>query len=522
MKDHEMSKRSRRKNRKPASPQNATAAPEQGPRLVALNAAYDLADQNAEINEQFGRATHASGRMSLNPMDRAVMIDRSRHEIYEANPWLKGSSRATTVSVIGRGPEIEVPAENGITDDEANLIEKEFNKWLKRRKTGRKFRAMANAKQSDGAGMALAFSNPKAGEDEVSLDFAPFDVDHIRPPIYPAPVDTREHCLSGKEIDAAGEAVFYWITPEHPAENPTTQPTKIPARYVLDVWDWQRPSQSLGAPEYATTIKNGPLARTYRRATLDSAALASKHAGVMETNVDRFETGEMALAPMAAFVQVATPYGTMNALPYGWRLNQLRSENPHTKHSEFIRDLASEHGRGVNQPNFIALGDGADQNFSSMAGLRQEWELEVDAQRQDWETEALDKLFALWLQEMVALGKLDRKFRSIDAVGHSWRWRKRRHQDTDKEYNGRKTAVVAGLRSRRNWQTDDGLDPEQDDEQAAAGFGVSKDEYRKALFIQTFGDAARQVLGIPTQTDVQLQAAKANVRQRKGAGDAKE
>lgn len=504
-----MSKRSRRRRNKSTTPATK-AAPEQGPRLVSLNAAYDLADQNPEINEQFGRAKHASGRMSLNPADRGVMIDRSRYEIFEANPWLKGSSRATTVSVIGRGPEIEVPEAEGITEAEAKLVESEFNKWLRKRKTGRKFRAMANAKQSDGAGMAIAFSNPKAGEDEVSLDFAPFDVDHIRPPIYPAPMDTREHCLSGKEIDASGEAVWYWITPEHPAENPTTQPRKVSARYVLDVWDWQRPSQSLGAPEYATTIRNGPIARSYRRATIDSAALASKHAGVMETNVDRFETGEMALSPMAAWVQVGTPYGTMSALPYGWKLNQLKSENPHTKHSEFIRDLAAEHGRGVNQPNFIALGDGADQNFSSMAGLRQEWELEVDAQRQDWETEALDKLLALWLEEMVALGKLPTKFRNVEAVGHTWRWRKRRHQDTDKEYNGRKTAVVSGLRSRRNWQTDDGLDPEQEDEQAAAGFGITKQEYRRILLISNFGDAARNVLGIATQTDVQLAAAKAN------------
>lgn len=476
--------------------------------FIQMNAAFDLADRNPEIDEQFGRAFTESGRTALNPQDRRTMIDRSRYEMFQANPWLKGSSRATTVSVIGRGPELEVSLE-GEFEEAGKKIEKGFNKWLKKRKVGRKCRAMANAKQSDGAGLAILISRADAKPDEVALDFVPFDCDHIVAPIDRGDHTIKGRCLNGKDIDETGDAVRYWITPEHPVENPLTEPKPVDARFVLDVWDWVRPSQSIGAPEYATTVKNGPLARAYRRATLDTATTAAKTSGVLQTNVDRFEDGTGALMPIAQWVQVPTPYGNLTALPTGWALNQMKAEQPTEGHSEFLRSLAAEHGRGVNQPGFIAVGDGGDLNFSSMAGLRQEWELEVDVQRQDWETECFDKILAEYLREAALIGIVPKEFGDIEKLPHSWRWKKRRHQDTDKEYSGRKTAVASGLRSISQWQMDDGLDPQQERANAAQGFGVTEEQYSQALFLSTFGDAARTVLGMPTQVDVAVEQAKA-------------
>ena len=473
--------------------------------VIPMNAAYDLADQNPEINEQFARAMNESGRTALNPTDRRTLIDRSRYEIFQANPWLKGSARSTTVSVVGRGAEIEINIPGD--DEQSGLIEDLFNGWLVDVKAGRKFRAMANAKQSDGAGMALAFTNEKRPQDSVQLDFIPFDCDHIRAP-YDWQIDTKQTCLDGKVTDKFGDVVAYWMTPEHPAENPMTMPIKVPAEYILDVWDWGRPSQSVGAPEYATSVKNGPLTRSFRRATLDAATTAAKHTGIMRTNVDRFDDGAAALDPMAAWVQVPTSYGTWTAVPAGWTIEQMKAEHPNSNHEAFVKSLASEHGRGVNQPNFIALGDASDQNMSSMAGLRQEWELEVACQRQDWETEVIDKLLILWLKEAAALGLIDIKYNDVRKVKHTYRWSKRRHADTSKEYSGRETAIKIGAKSRRQWQMDDGLDPTKEDQMSAQGFGVTEEQYQRALFVSTFGDAARSVLGLPTMVEVQLELVK--------------
>lgn len=472
-----------------------------------LQAAYDLADADAEISEQFGRARHESGKTGLSPGDRRRMIDRSRYEIFQANPWLKGMVRSNTVSVVGRGPEIEVKIEG--REKDAQRVERLFNHWLKVRKAGRKLRAMANAKQSDGAGLAQVQSNTKDPVHGITLDFQPFDDDHIKAPRNKFQIDRTEHLLDGKEYDdETGEPIRYWRTPKHPAEHPESEPVPVDAEFILDIWNYDRPSQGRGAPEYSTSLRNGPLSRSFRRATLDSATTAAKHTAVLETNVDRFDSGDVNFQGIANWVTIPTQYGMMTAVPYGWKMNQMRAEHPNTNHEAFMRSLGAEHGRANNQPAYIALGDGLGLNMSSMTGLRQEWELEVDVQRQEIETEGLAKLFKHWLEEAMLTGLVGRDLVELllgtstaaadTMVAVAWRWTKRRHQDTNREYMGRKASIESGARSRHSWMVEDGINPEAEDKAAAESFGMTIDEYRQMLAIHLYGDAARNVLGLPT------------------------
>lgn len=493
--------------------------------FVKMNARYDLADFDDEINEQFARARPESGNTGLNQGELRRMVDRSRHEIYQANGWLKGTVRSATVSIIGRGPEVELRAfdideerPSAETTRQVSRVERLFNRFLRKRKCGRKFRVMANAKQSDGTGLAMIFDST-VKVDRISLDFHPFDRDHIRPPKEQLRLDRTEYLLYGKEYDDnTHEPSTYWVSPKHPVEHPESEPVPIPAKFILDVWDWMRPSQGHGAPEYATVIKNGPLSRAYRRATLDAATTAAKHTAIMETSVDTFADGNYALDDMANWVTVPTQYGMLTALPMGWKLNQMKAEQPHTSHAEFMRSLAAEAGRATNQPAHISLGDGGGMNMSSQQGLRTEWETEVGCQRQDWETEALNKLLEHWLREAAAINLIPKKFGTIDAFDVEYRWTKRRHEDTNREYQGRAASVVAGLRSRESWLMEDGRNPEFEDATAAEGYGVTEEQYKRAVFINTFGDAAREVLGLPTTAQggaTQEQKAKPNA----GAGE---
>ena len=486
-------RRARRKNKRKQSQQTG----QYDPKVIELHARYDLADFNDEINEQFARARHESGNTGLNVSDRRLMIDRSRHEIFQANAWLKGTVRSATVSVVGRGPEVEVKREG--REEDAHNIEKEFNRWLTRRKVGRKFRCMNNAKQSDGSGLAIVVDNWKNPIKGINLDFQPFDDDHVKLPHDRLHLDRTELLLDGKEYDpVTGEPSRYWVTPKHPAEHPESRPEPVEAKYILDVWDWLRPSQGRGAPEYATVVKNGPLQRSFRRATLDAATTAAKHTAVMQTSIDTFENGDPALRDVADWVTIPTQYGMLTGLPAGWSMSQFKAEHPNTTHTEFLRSLAAENGRAGNQPAFISLGDGLGLNMSSMSGLKEEWELEVSVQRQEWETEALDKLFVLWLKQAALLGLIPKDMQSIDDFDHQWRWSKRRHQDTNREYSGRAKSVEFGLRSRASWQMEDNRNPDAEDLAAAEGYGVPLEVFRQAVFLKTYGDAARTALGLPT------------------------
>ena len=463
-------------------------------RRKAINARYELAERSADLNEQFGRASSSSGRQVTSHTDRATMRDRIRHEMFEADPWLAGSGRTTVVSVIGRGPWLEVKIPNN--PDVSKDIADKFNHWFRNRVNGpRKLRTMAHAKNSDGSGLAMVVHAPNV-RGAVKLSFVPFEDEQIRADTGSGSFhDQTNYLLDGKEFDEVGDPARYWISERHPAEHPEDRPKAIAAAFVLDVWEQLRPSQGRGVSAYATATKNGPMRRTYRRATIDAATTAAKLSFLMKTNVDRFDDGDTVFEDVDALTGVPLLYGEGMALPAGWDPFQLKPEHPTTGHDEFMRSNVAEMGRPAGQPGQVAMGDAKGLNFASGSLGRADWADDVDVQRQDWETLGLDKLFAHWLAEAALVGEIPREFHDVDKVPHEYRWTRRRHQDTNKEYSGRAKAIATGQTSRAFWQTDDGINPDAEDESAAAGFGVDVETYRRALFFSTFGDAAAQAIG---------------------------
>lgn len=454
-------------------------------RRKALNARYELAERSVELNEQFARAGGGSGRMALAHQDRATLRDRVRHEMHEADPWLKGSARSTVVSVVGRGPWLEVKIPGN--PEASKVIADGFNRWFRHRVHGpRKFRAMCWGKQSDGPGLALVITDRKV-KGNVKLNFMPFDDEQVRAnPGSGTFLDRAKYLLDGKEFDDAGNESRYWISERHPAEYPQDESKPYDAKYVIDVWDWERPSQGRGVSPYATSVKNGPLRRSYRRATLDAATTAAKLSFLLKTNVDRFENGDEQFEDIDSLTGIPLYYGEGMALPKGWDPVQMRPEHPTTGHGEFMRDNIVELGRAAGQPGQVVMGDAQGLNFASGQLGRADWADDIDVQRQDWEDLALDKLLMHWLEEAALVGDIPREYADVDDVPHEYRWTRRRHQDTNKEYTGRAKAIATGQTSRAFWQTDDGLNPDSEDDAAAEGFGVSVAEYRRALFAATF------------------------------------
>jgi hypothetical protein len=467
---------------------------------VQLNAAYDYAELNTDLNELFARAHHESGLSSLDPQARRTLIDRSRYEIHQANPWLKGAARSAVTWVIGRGPFLEVKLSDRRAAQE---IERKFNQWMKHTKTARKLRAMAYAKITDGSGLSMIVNNPNV-RGPVKLDHVPFEDEQIQSPPGHRPERGQDwnvhYLLDGKELDAAQNPIAYWITSEHPADVPTADPVRVSAEYVIDVWAWERPSQRRGNPELGTSVGSGPMQRIYERAVLDAAATAAKHTVLVETNVDRFSDGESVYQPVETAVEMPIGYGMQTFLPAGHKASQLKAEQPTTTHHEFVRTNVAGASRPLGQPGQISTGDASGLNFASGQLGRQDYENDIDVQRQDWELECLDKLLQHWLIEAALIGEIDIAYRDIDEVSHEWRWTRRRHQDTNREYSGRRTACEAGLTSPAFWMEDDGVDPEQEDEAAARSYGVTVEQFRRARFLQLFGDAGAAAIGAPPIT----------------------
>ena len=464
---------------------------------VDLKAAYDNAELSPELNELFARAQHESGLSGIDPQARRTLIDRSRYEILQANAWFKGAVRSAVNWVIGRGPFLECKIEG--RPEDARKIEAGFNAWFKSVKGARKLRVMAYAKITDGTGLGMITNRKAVGTSKISLNFVPFEDEQIKQPFGKLSGEDwqKNYFLDGKEVDENGDAIRYWVLPNHPVEDPVIQPEPVSANFVIDVFNWERPSQNRGVPELATSIGKGPMMRIYEKAVLDAAATAAKHTAVIETNIDKFDTDTLTdlYQPVEAGVQEPIHYGMQTHLPFGSRLTQLKAEQPTSTYSEFTRSNVASAARPIGQPSQVATGDSAGMNFAGGQLGRQDYELDVDVQRQDWETECLDKLLSHWLLEAALLGEIPEEYALIDSLSHEWRWTRRRHQDTNREYTGRAKACAAGLTSPAFWQEDDGVDPEEEDMASARSHGLTLEQFREARFRQMFPEAAVAILG---------------------------
>jgi hypothetical protein len=468
-----------------------------------LNAAFDYAELNPELNELFARAKHESGLTGYDRQARRTLIDRSRYEVLQANKWFKGAARAAVTWVIGRGPFLEVKIAGNA--EAARNVESLFNQWFKLRHGPRKLRVMCWAKITDGTGLAMITTVPSPLRDltesvsvkDITLNFVPFEEEQIQQPfadLYGEAFNTR-YLLDGKELDSQGDPVRYWVLPYHPADEPTLNPQPVPAEYVIDVWDWQRPSQGRGYPEMATSIGDGPMLRVYDRAVVDAAATAAKHTVLVETNVDRFEDGDVNFDAVDPGVTMPIAYGMQSFLPAGHKATQMKPEQPTAQHADFVRTNTAGAARPLGQPSQISTGDSGGINFAGGQLGRQDYEADVDIQRQDWETLCLDKLLGHFLQEAVLLGLIPQDIADLAEVSHEWRWTRRRHQDTNREYTGRQKACGSGLTSPAFWQEDDGVDPEEEDLASARSYGLTLEQFREARFRALFPDAALAILG---------------------------
>lgn len=464
------------------------------PKKIPLNAAFDYAESTPELNEIFARALHESGLTSFDRQTRRTLVDRSRYEILQANEWFKGAARQAVNWVIGRGPFLEVKLEGNPTA--ARQVEKLFNAWFRSVDGSRKLRVMAWAKITDGTGLAMVTSRA-VPEGQMSLNFVPFEEEQIQAPVGTVTGEkwNTQYLLDGIEIDSQGDPVVYHILPDHPADEFNMQTKPVPAEFVIAVWQWERPSQKRGYPELATSIGKGPMMRIYDRAVIDSAATAAKHTVLVETAVDRFDDGDVAYDPVDADVQMQIGYGMQTFLPAGHKATQLKPEQPTSTHKDFTRTNVAAAARPLGQPAQIATGDSGGINFAGGQLGRQDYELDVDVQRQDWETHCLDKLLRHFLAEAVLLGMVSAAVAAEALTSHEWRWTRRRHQDTNREYTGRQKACQSGLTSPAFWQEDDGVDPEEEDLAAARSYGITIEQFREARFRTLFPEASLAILG---------------------------
>jgi len=380
-----------KKNKKKSTPRPTVSLQNKHP-PQALRLKYDAAQTTPENVRHWSLADNLSADGSLTPEIRRTLRNRSRYEVAN-NAYARGLVLTLASTCIGTGPRLQLLSE----DDEFNtIVETEFIAWAETMRLCEKLQTLRMAKISDGEAFAAILKNPRLAH-PVEIDLRPIEADRIMSP-YPAV--TYE--VDGIEYDQFANPIRYHVSVAHPGDSSVWHGKfeTIAAEYMIHWYRLDRPGQSRGIPEITPALPLFAQLRRYTLAVLAAAETAADFAAVLYT--DAPANGEA--QPLEPLDIVALEKRMATTLPDGWKLGQIRAEQPNTTYSEFKREILGEIGRCMQVPVNILLGDSSKHNYASGRLDHQTFFKSIKGEQTSCEQIVLNPLFDAWYREALRIG----------------------------------------------------------------------------------------------------------------------
>ena len=421
--------------------------------IQRLRARYDAAETTAENAKHWTGADGLSASAAASPQVRETLRNRARYECQESNSFAKGIIQTLAHDTIGPGPRLQILTDNQETN---RRIEEEFSLWARQIGLGRKLRTMRIAKAVDGEAFALQITNPRLNT-PVQLDLRLIEADQIATPI----LDVTPNAIDGIKFDAEGNPTAYHLLKSHPGDDQAALSfldfNSIPASQMIHLFREDRPGQRRGLPEIATALPLFALLRRYTLAVVSAAETVADIAGVIYTDSPAVDVDQ--IAPMDA---VEMEMRALLTLPTGWKMAQIKAEQPATTYEMFRNAILNEIARCVSMPFNKAAGNSAGYNFASGRLDHQTYFEAIAVERCDFEQQVLDRILMWWLDEATLLSDLlPDSLGQLFRLPHRWFWPRHRHVDPQKEANASTTLWNAGLLSDDDYLFREGIDPDE-------------------------------------------------------------
>jgi hypothetical protein len=196
-------------------------------------------------------------------------------------------------------------------------------------------------------------SNP-AVPGPVKLDLALVEADRVTGPAWGTLTSDE---VDGIVYDSAGNPVAYRVLKEHPGDRSLNlEQETLPASKVVHYFMPSRPEQSRGIPDLVPALPLFAQLRRYTIAVLSAAETAANFAGTVET--DAPANGEA--DPVEPMDTIELEANSLLTLPAGWKMSQVRPEQPATTYGEFKREILNEIARCLNMPFNVAAGNSSE------------------------------------------------------------------------------------------------------------------------------------------------------------------
>ena len=389
-----------------------------------IRARFDAAITNVENARHWANADGLSADAAASASVRRILRNRSRYEVAN-NSYAKGVVLTLANDVVGTGPRLQV-----LTDDpETNrLVEQAFSQWALAVGLAGKLRTMRMAKVSDGEAFALLTANP-ALVSPVKVDMQLIEADRVTNPDLRLPTHSA---VDGIEFDAYGNPRAYLVLREHPGSR-ITQPSvnsynRVPADAMIHWFRTDRPGQHRGVPEITPAIPLFAQLRRYTLAVLGAAETAADFAAVLFT--DSPAQGEAAAVEPMDVVELEKRMATV--LPDGWKLGQIKAEQPGTTYAEFKREILGEIARCLLVPINVVTGDSSKHNYASGRLDHQTYFKSIRVEQSHLNETVCDRILSAWMGEAMLLSEFS-FLRGLGDLPHQWFWDGTEHVDPAKE-----------------------------------------------------------------------------------------
>jgi len=393
----------------------------------AVRGRYDAAQTVNENVRHWANADGLSANAANSPQVRRVLRNRSRYEVAN-NSYARGIVLTLANDVIGTGPRLQLLTDNERLNTE---VERAFMTWARKVNLAAKLRTLHMARVQDGEGFAVLTTNPRL-DSPVQLDLRLVEADQVATPGW---MPNAAQPVDGIVLDAAGNPVEYHILRSHPGDTLAVAGQdaydRVPANTVLHWFRVDRPGQLRGIPDITPALPLFAQLRRYTLAVLAAAETAADYAAVVYTDAPPGGEAEdySQLPP-----EIQLENRLLTVLPGGWKLTQLKAEQPVTGYAEFKDAILNEIGRCLNMPSNITAGNSAGYNYASGRLDHQIYYRSVRIEQQHLATTILDRILAAWLDEAALVpGLLPDADTPYGNWEHKWFFDGSEHVDPLKE-----------------------------------------------------------------------------------------
>ena len=387
-----------------------------------LKAKYDGAGTNPEMERYWSQADHRSPRAANDISVRCKLRSRSRYECCESNSFARGMVLAKGNDIIGVGPMLQVTTED---NDLNKAIETKWESYARSIMLPRKLRTVQIAKIVDGESFAQRTFNQK-NRDQVKLDVLRTEADLWTDPYADG---SDPDYVDGVRYDGQGNPVSYRRLRSHPGDNYNldTQADDYDADDVIHWYREDRPDQRRGVPEFTPALPLFAELRRYRLAVLSAAETAADFTAIMYSDASAFNENPDEMDE--DFIKIDLERRTMMTLPAGWKMSQLKAEQPTTEFGAFSEHILMEIGRVCQMPLNLVAGTSKDYNFASGRLDYMLYWSHCDVERYDFGLAVMDQIFGWWLDEALLVPGYLPSFGDVRDVPHEWIWPPRRPID---------------------------------------------------------------------------------------------